>query len=344
MEISLILLCTLFISYMLSRYLSDSSSILYVADKPNHRSLHTESTPRNGGIAIWLAFFSGYGTIRWLTDLTMAGEAYLWIGLALVMIISFIDDKQPLPPWLRFLIQMLATFLLLFGGFALTEINIPTFAVITFGWFGPIFSFLFTMWLINLYNFMDGMNGFAGGMGLFGFAFFALLGWLGDNHSFFLISIFLSVANLGFLPHNFPTPNAKIFMGDVGSIPMGFMVAALSLWGIKAGLFTIWSAVLIFSPFIVDATITLVRRGILGKKVWVAHHSHCYQRLVQSGWSHQKTVLYEYLLMALFGTVAVLLELYSSEAIFGVGLLACSFCYLLLAVLVYHKTTSIAWD
>jgi UDP-N-acetylmuramyl pentapeptide phosphotransferase/UDP-N-acetylglucosamine-1-phosphate transferase len=344
MKLSLTLLATLCISYLVSRYLSDSGSILYVADKPNHRSLHTESTPRNGGIAIWVSFFCGYILIRSFNDISLVGENHLWIGLVMVMMISFIDDKHPLPPWVRFLIQIGAAVLLLFGGFALAEIQIPTFAVVSLGWVGPIFSFFFIMWLINLYNFMDGMNGFAGGMGLFGFGFFALLGWLGDNQSFFTISLFLSVANMGFLPQNFPTPNAKIFMGDVGSIPMGFMVAALTLWGVKADLLTIWTAILIFSPFIVDATLTLVRRGILGKKVWVAHHSHCYQRLVQHGWSHQKTVLYEYLLMVVFGSVAVWLQLNNNENMLGIGLIVCSLCYLLLAVLVYHKTTGIEWD
>ncbi|MBF0445066.1 MAG: glycosyltransferase family 4 protein, partial [Magnetococcales bacterium] len=332
------------ISYLLSRYLSDSGSILYVADQPNHRSLHTKSTPRNGGIAIWLSFFCGYTVIRSLDDLSLKGETNLWIGLVLVMMISFLDDKHPLPPWVRFLIQTGATVFLLFGGFALAKIDFPTLGTVTLGWFGPIFSFVFTMWLINLYNFMDGMNGFAGGMGLFGFGFFALLGWLGDNPSFFTISLFLSVANIGFLTQNFPTPDANIFMGDVGSIPMGFMVAALTLWGINAELFSIWSAVLIFSPFIVDATLTLVRRGILGKKVWVAHHSHCYQRLVQYGWSHQKTVIYEYFLMVIFGGIAVWLQFNDSETMLAIVLIACSFFYLFLAVLVYHKTTNIAWD
>ena len=106
----------------------------------------------------------------------------------------------------------------------------------------------------------------------------------------------------GFILFNFPP--AKIFMGDSGASTLGFLVAAYSLWASVEGLFPIWVALLVFSPFIVDATVTLLRRALAGERVWEAHKSHFYQRLVQLGWGHKKTVLHGYLLMVLCGVSA----------------------------------------
>lgn len=90
-------------------------------------------------------------------------------------------------------------------------------------------------------------------------------------------------------------------MGDTGSSTLGFFMAAFSLWASVDNIFPVWVALLIFSPFIVDASVTLVRRMLAGEKIWEAHRSHYYQRLVQAGWGHRKTVLHAYLLMALCG-------------------------------------------
>jgi UDP-N-acetylmuramyl pentapeptide phosphotransferase/UDP-N-acetylglucosamine-1-phosphate transferase len=157
------------------------------------------------------------------------------------------------------------------------------------------FAVLFTVWMTNLYNFMDGMDGFAGGMAVIGFATFALFGWRADHESFATVSLALAAASAGFLIFNFPP--ARIFMGDVGSSTLGFVVAALSIWGARDGVFPHWIAVLVFSPFVVDATVTLFRRLIRGERIWEPHRTHYYQRLVRLGWGHRKTVLWEYALM-----------------------------------------------
>jgi UDP-N-acetylmuramyl pentapeptide phosphotransferase/UDP-N-acetylglucosamine-1-phosphate transferase len=147
--------------------------------------------------------------------------------------------------------------------------------------------------MINLYNFMDGMDGFAGGMAVIGFS---TLAWLGRaDAGFAAVCLTVAAASAGFLIHNFPP--AKIFLGDTGSTTLGFLAAACSLWGSKADLFPFWVALLVFSPFIVDATVTLLRRLLRGEKVWEAHRKHYYQRLVLLGWGHRRTVLVEYALM-----------------------------------------------
>ena len=155
--------------------------------------------------------------------------------------------------------------------------------------------------MINLYNFMDGMDGFAGGMALIGFS---ALAWLGRaDIGFALLQLSIAAASAGFLLYNFPP--AKIFLGDIGSTALGFLVAANSLWGSSVGLFPLWAALLIFSPFIVDASVTLSRRILRRERIWQAHRSHYYQRLVLCGWSHKRTVLAEYALMLVCALAAI---------------------------------------
>ena len=157
--------------------------------------------------------------------------------------------------------------------------------------------------MINLYNFMDGMDGFAGGMAVSGFGAFAILGWMAGHDAFMAINLVISAAAAGFLIFNFPP--ARIFMGDIGSSVLGLLAASLSLWGARDGVFPFWIAVLVFSPFIVDATVTLIRRLLRREKIWQAHKTHYYQTLVQAGWGHRKTVLLEYAIMLGCGVTAL---------------------------------------
>ena len=149
----------------------------------------------------------------------------------------------------------------------------------------------------------NGMDGLAGGMTVIGFGCLALLGWLGEHHSIFSISFLTTASAAGFLIWNFPP--AKIFMGDVGSTSLGFLAGGLSVLGVYDELFDIWVPIMIFSPFIVDSTVTLFRRLFRREKVWKAHRKHYYQRLVLAGWGHRKTVLVEYVLMAAFAVIAL---------------------------------------
>jgi UDP-N-acetylmuramyl pentapeptide phosphotransferase/UDP-N-acetylglucosamine-1-phosphate transferase len=166
------------------------------------------------------------------------------------------------------------------------------------------------VWMANLYNFMDGMDGFAGGMTVIGHGFLSVLAWQGGHQLIFVLSLLVAGAALGFLIWNFPP--AKMFMGDAGSIPLGFLTGALALLGVHDRLFDAWVPLLIFSPFVVDATVTLIRRLLNGEKVWKAHRSHHYQRLVLAGWGHRRTVLAEYGLMLCCGGLALFYQ-YGTE-------------------------------
>ena len=292
------------ISAWFTRQFCSPGSVVYILDQPNERSLHDRPVPRGGGVAILIAIIVCGATQALLSpnkDLTVVAS-----GMLVVAIVSFLDDRYSVPPFYRLVAHAAAAAAMLYGGFFLQKFEIPG---VSWHWpyaVGAVFSTLFTVWMINLYNFMDGMDGFAGGMAMFGFGVFAVMGWMVGHDAFFFTSLIIAAASAGFLIFNFPP--ARIFMGDIGSSTLGLLAATLSLWGARDGVFPVWIAVLVFSPFIVDATVTLFRRQLRGERVWQAHREHYYQRLVRMGWGHRKTVLIEYVLMATCGVSALALR------------------------------------
>jgi len=141
-------------------------------------------------------------------------------------------------------------------------------------------------------------------MTFFGFGFLAYFGWQAHFPVMVIIATLVAMGALGFLTHNFPP--ARIFMGDAGSITVGFLAGTLMILGVRDKIFEIWVPIMIFSPFILDATVTLTRRALRREKIWEAHREHYYQRLVLNGWSHRRTVLAEYGVMLLCGGLAIL--------------------------------------
>ncbi|MBF0283128.1 MAG: glycosyltransferase family 4 protein [Magnetococcales bacterium] len=300
------------LAWWLTGRLCDPDSRLRVLDHPNSRSLHQRPTPRLGGVGAMSGFFVAWAG-AWLTSGGLAadgaaaleippGVIWLWPALLLLVGVSLLDDWRSLTPKSRFVVHLLAAALPLIGGLSLEHLDLPGISL-PLGWGGPLFSLLFLAWMLNLYNFMDGMDGFAGGMGWFGFGFLAAAGWLAGQPFFALTALLVGAANLGFLYWNFPP--ARIFLGDAGSVPMGFLAGGMILWGDRQGVLPFWAGVLIFAPFVVDATVTFLRRLLRGEKVWEAHRSHAYQRLVRSGWGHRRTTLAEYALMAACGASAL---------------------------------------
>ena len=227
---------------------------------------------------------------------------FLLAGLVPLALVSFQDDRVGVAAQWRILTHLLAAVSLWVAGLAPDGLELPALALPIPAWIAIPLTLLFTVWMINLYNFMDGMDGFAGGMAVIGFSTLAWLGRADPGFAAFCLTV--AAASAGFLSHNFPP--AKIFLGDTGSTALGFLAAGCSLWGSKAGLFPFWVALLVFSPFIVDATATLLRRLWRGEKVWEAHRTHYYQRLVLLGWGHRRTVLVEYALMLACAGSAVL--------------------------------------
>lgn len=253
-----------------------------VHDIPNERSLHDKPVPRTGGIALMTGMLSGWLLLQfWLW----------WIVLPVLglFILSLLDDMRNLSPKTRLIGHFIAALITVLGA------GVPLL------WFIPVL--LFVVWMTNLYNFMDGSDGLAGGMALFGFGCYGAGAWMGGNEVFALLNFTVAAAALGFLFFNFHP--ARIFMGDAGSIPLGFLAAAFGVWGWQTAYWPFWFPLLVFSPFVADATVTLLKRARRGEKLSQAHRSHYYQRLVQIGWGHRSTALAEYALMLLAGASAL---------------------------------------
>jgi len=142
---------------------------------------------------------------------------------------------------------------------------------------------------------MDGMDGFAGGMSIFGFGTYAILGWQAGQAELALGCAALAAACTGFLLLNYPP--AKLFMGDVGSTVLGLLAGVTILQSHRDDILPVWLGILVFSPFIVDASVTITTRIVSGERFWEPHKKHYYQMLVQAGWGHHRTVLAEYALM-----------------------------------------------
>ncbi|MBK1722097.1 MraY family glycosyltransferase [Thiocystis violacea] len=271
-------------------------------DQPNARSLHSTPVPRTGGLGV----LTGIVTTLCLAGAMGAVPPELgWIAAAVAAVaaVSFVDDLGHLPPLVRLMVHLLAAILLVIGGVFEDFIDLPGLTLVVPGAALGLLVVLFVVWMINLYNFMDGMDGFAGGMAVIGFSSLALLGWRAEDPSYAVAALCVACAAGGFLIFNLPP--ARIFLGDIGSSSLGLLAAGFALWGAQRDLFPLWVAGLIFSPFIVDATWTLLARLVRGERIWEPHRSHHYQRLVLAGWSHRKTLLRGYLVMAAVAACAI---------------------------------------
>lgn len=286
-------------------------------DRPNERSLHAAPVPRTGGLAIMAGILAAWALV-WQPWLLVPACCVLFL-----VVLSFLDDIHNLSAGWRFAAHFLAG--VVFLGFG--DVG----AIGAWLWLALLVA---TVWMTNLYNFMDGSDGLAGGMALFGFSFYAVAAWLAADVGLAAAALAIAAASAAFLLFNFHP--ARIFMGDAGSIPLGFLAAALGLLGWQRGDWPWWFPALVFSPFVVDATVTLLKRLLRGEKVWQAHRSHYYQRLVQMGWGHRATALAEYGMMFFCGGYALWLSRQDSSAQW-IGVAVCGMIYCLLAVAIDRR-------
>lgn len=282
-------------------YLVNARAGLRWLDHPNARSLHTRAVPRTGGLGILIG--AGVG---WIIAASLVPFPVWWNwalgGVLLIALVSLLDDWRGLGVVVRLVAHLGGAALLLGSGLGLQNFPLPGFEWTLPPWLGLALTVPFVVWMVNLYNFMDGMDGFAGGMALIGFACMSLLGFAGGDVAFGLFTLAVALAAAGFLRFNYPP--ARIFMGDAGASTLGFLAALAMLWADREGLVPLWAGLLIFSPFVVDATATLLLRVRAGEKFWDAHRRHSYQILVRHGWGHRRTVLAGYLLMILVAVSA----------------------------------------
>lgn len=241
-------------------------------DMPNERSSHTAPTPRGGGIAVVAAGIAALWFTSGLPVTVLAAAA----ALALV---SWFDDINSLPVLPRIIAQLAAVTVA-------CALVLPTADVLPFAVHPVVAAVLVGLtwvWFINLYNFMDGIDGIAGVETICICVGVALIAWrTPDADHLILPALTIAAATAGFLWWNWHP--AKIFLGDVGSVPVGFMTGYLLFELAAAGQWQ--AALLIPGYYLADATITLIRRARRGERVWQAHKEHFYQRAHQRGLSH----------------------------------------------------------
>lgn len=272
-----------------------------VIDLPNERSSHSVPTPRGGGLIIVIitlavALVSLFIAQEWKTGLVfvIVGSFVAWIGWQ--------DDIRSLSPKLRFLLQGLAAVVTILGFGYFEAVTIPLFGTLNLGIIGIPITLLWIVGLINAYNFMDGIDGISGSVALT-----AALGWmlfLGVNGQFssplFWIALAIAASNLGFLGHNWSP--ARIFMGDVASTFLGFCFAVLPLLAADKVQDAFLLGVIVMWAYILDTFFTFVRRAMKRERVFSAHRSHVYQRLVISGYQ-VSSITSLYLLLTSLGVI-----------------------------------------
>lgn len=291
------------VTLLVSAILLSSKITRSIKDIPNERSLHEMPTPRIGGVGLIAGLLSGWAIMF------HAPSLWILLPLLLLFLLSLIDDVRGLSVRIRFALHFIAAFSVVWGE-----------GLFAANFLLAVAAILLIVWMINLYNFMDGSDGLAGGMTLVGFSVYGVASLMGGDEVLAMICFSIGAAALGFLYFNFYP--AQVFMGDAGSIPLGFLAASIGIVGWDRNLWPVWFPVMVFSPFVLDATVTLLKRAIRGERVWRAHREHYYQRLVQLGAGHRNTALIEYALMISVG-VSALWALQNPDVLLVIALAWC---------------------
>lgn len=257
-------------------------------DVPNHRSAHSQATPRGGGIGFVMVFLF---TTAWLarqgTISGRVGGALIGGGLA-VAVVGFLDDRFQLPAQVRVVVHFAAAGWAVWrlGGVAPLQLG---WVVWDWGWIGYAVAIVGLVWMINLYNFMDGIDGLAGLEALAVSGFGSLILAWSAAHDLSIIASVLAATVAGFLVWNWPP--AKIFMGDAGSGFLGYVLGLLAIASARDRPWMLWVWVILLGVFIVDATVTLLRRAIARARWYEAHSAHAYQHAARRWGSHLRVTL-----------------------------------------------------
>jgi Fuc2NAc and GlcNAc transferase len=272
-------LLSLIATDLVRRYASKS-----LLDIPNSRSSHASPTPRGGGVAIVLAFFVAILLLALLGEIDDRVLNGLLIGGGITALIGFIDDIRPQSPTIRFGVHLVAAIWVLNTVGGITEHTLGHWGL-RGAWIGNLLSVMALVWTTNLFNFMDGIDGIAASEAIFVLSAGAWINWLGGgNPAVTPVMLCLAACCLGFLRWNWPP--ARIFMGDVGSGFLGFSIAVLGLAASKKSTIPIEVWGILGGAFLVDATLTLLRRIARGDRWFEAHRMHAYQRLARRWKAH----------------------------------------------------------
>jgi UDP-N-acetylmuramyl pentapeptide phosphotransferase/UDP-N-acetylglucosamine-1-phosphate transferase len=336
------------ISYLVTGWLVSAPARWRALDVPNGRSSHTQPTPRIGGLGVVAAFVA----VMPLLSIMLLPKATNWlyatkftgalVGYLVIVLVGLIDDLRRIGPFSKYLGQLMAAIIAVWGGVYFLHLTLPFVGMIRLSWVvGATLAILWLTGFSNFFNFMDGIDGLAGGVAAI-YSFALAFVCFGTGHRLLGAGcLMLAASCLGFLAHNFPP--AKIFMGDVGSLFIGYALAAFAVLTTNSGErpAPFIAVLLIFGTFIYDPIFTISRRMWRGEKLYQAHRSHLYQRLVIAGQSHRRVSLTYYAISALLGAAGVAYTFAGDRARLVILILS-AMIPVALTIYVYRHETSAA--
>ena len=313
---AIVLLLTVLISTISVPFVIKLAKKLNIVDKPDARKVHSHVMPRLGGLAIYIAFLAGYMYMSTIIELPIS----IMVGATIIMLVGFIDDKLQIKPWQKLLGQLLAAIVVLSDGLFIKYLTIPFIdeSVQVSLWIAIPISLIWIIGVTNAVNLIDGLDGLASGVSIIAASAIFVMSLIMNDVIVAFLSIALIGSTLGFLFFNFHP--AKIFMGDTGSLLLGFLLSILSLISFKqVTIITLIIPILILAVPIIDTTIAIIRRKLNRQRIMDADKNHLHHRLLAVGFSHRQAVLFIYSMAFFFGASAILVykaELVASILIF----------------------------
>jgi UDP-GlcNAc:undecaprenyl-phosphate GlcNAc-1-phosphate transferase len=276
---------------------------------PNTRSVHSKTISRFGGFAIFTSFFLAYWIMSWFTDFELSSFYGILAGAIIIEIVGIVDDKWELSSKVKLTGQVLAAGVVMACGIQIPYLTVPfTDISLTLGWVSYPLTLFWIVGITNAINLIDGLDGLAAGVASIAVGTMMVMAIITGNTPLVIVCAILLGTTTSFLIFNFYP--AKLFMGDSGSLFLGFMFATLSIYGYKQIMFVslIIPALLVAVP-LSDTLFAMLRRKLNQKSMFSADKEHLHHRLIdQHGFSHAKTVLVIYAISTFFGLCAILLS------------------------------------
>lgn len=331
-----VFLVALIVSAVLTRWVRDiaiARGWVSAPDSPRH--VHIRPLPRYGGVAVFLALWTVVVLLRWIPGLpgvSVSRWSHVAFGIlgpaTIVFLLGLWDDVRHLSPYLKFAVQTVAAVLLYMNGFGISALSSWRPGGINVGWVvGLPLTILWVLWITNAFNLIDGLDGLSAGSALFSTLVICVIAILGQNHAILFLALALAGALAGFLRYNFNP--ASIFLGDSGSLLMGFVIGAIALAGSAKSPTIVAVAIPLVSlglP-ILDVAVAVVRRFLSRQPLFRADREHIHHKLIGRGVSHKQAVLLLYGVSGGFGLLSLFLLTPNGRtlgivlAVLGVGVL-----------------------
>jgi UDP-GlcNAc:undecaprenyl-phosphate/decaprenyl-phosphate GlcNAc-1-phosphate transferase len=288
------------VTYLVTPWARKVSQKCGMVDAPNHRKMHTTPIPYGGGIAIFLGFLAAFIIIGSYTPKTTG----FIMGAFLLVILGIFDDLKDLKALPKFIFQSIAAIVVINSGIVINMDLILRGHLPGLSFLAIPITFLWIIGITNAINLIDGLDGLAAGVSAISALTVAVVAFINGQAVIGAMALALAFAAIGFLPHNFLN---QVFMGDTGSMFLGFSLATLSIMGsVKlAAAFSALVPVMILAIPIFDTLFAIVRRIVMRRPIYEGDKKHFHHRLLELGLSPKQTVIFIYVLSAIFGIMAI---------------------------------------